>query len=111
MGHHHLSRRELLGSIPVLPATGSLLPPFHAQRPDTKTPAVIKGKLLDGATGQPIAAKIRVVRISASGPAADNVFFPPTAIKTKPVPYYFYAKGTYEIAVPPGRYRVEVVRG
>ncbi|MBI3682442.1 MAG: CehA/McbA family metallohydrolase [Acidobacteria bacterium] len=105
MGHPHVSRREILRSIPVL-AGGTLLRPLEAQKPDTSAPAVIKGKLLDGATGQPIAAKIRVT-LSGSGQA----FFPEGAIRTKPAPHYFYARGGYEIAVPPGRYQIQAVRG
>ena len=112
MGYrHHLSRREILHSIPVL-TTGALLLPLHGQRPDTSTPAVIRGSLVDGATGQPVAAKIRVTN-TASGEAC----FPSHAIKTMPqrtepgVKHYFYARGSYEVAVPPGRYRIEVVRG
>jgi hypothetical protein len=37
---------------------------------------------------------------------------PENAIKTMPDRrHYFYVKGAYEIAVPPGRYRIEAVRG
>jgi hypothetical protein len=73
---------------------------------------VIRGALLDGATGQPAAAKIRVTN-TASGEA----YFPERAIRTMPqrsragVRQYFYARGAYEVAVPPGRYQIEVVRG
>ena len=110
----HLSRREILKSIPVL-TSGSLLLPLsvlRGHRVDTRTPAVIRGSLRDGATGEPVAAKIRVTN-TASGEA----YFPVAAIKTMPqrtspgVKHYFYAKGAYEIAVPPGRYQIEVVRG
>ena len=48
MGHIHLSRREILRSIPVL-GSGALLRPVRGQRPDTKTPGVIRGALRDGA--------------------------------------------------------------
>ena len=115
MGHGpHLSRREILQSIPVL-TTGSLLLPLsvlRGQRPDTRTPAVIRGALVDGATGQPVAAKLRVTN-TASG----EVYFPERAIRTMPqrtgagVRHYFYARGSYEVAVPPGRYQIEAVRG
>jgi hypothetical protein len=110
----HLSRREILKSIPVL-TSGSLLLPLSVlsgERVDTRTPAVIRGSLRDGATGRSIAAKIRVTD-TASGEA----YFPAAAIKTMPqrtspgVKHYFYAKDAYEIAVPPGRYQIEVVRG
>lgn len=111
MGHHHFTRRELLAAIPVLAATGELLQPLHGQSQATVPPAILRGKLLDGATGEPIAAKLRVVRISTSAYGNDEAFFPARSIKTKPTPYYFYARGEYEIAVPPGRYRIEVVRG
>src|SRR5213593_4778957 len=103
MGHIHLSRREIVQAIPFLGA-GALLRPLWGERPDTKAPGVIRGALRDGATGQPVAAKIRVTD-TASGQA----FMPAHAIKTMPqkttpgVRHYFYARGNYEIAVPPGR--------
>jgi hypothetical protein len=112
MGHHHFTRRELLAALPVLAGSGELLHPLSAQNVTAPAPpAILRGKLLDGATGQPIAAKIRVVRISTSAYGNDEPFFPARSIKTKPTPYYFYARGEYEIAVPAGRYRIEVVRG
>ena len=107
----HLSRREIARMIPVL-TSGSLLLPVRADRPDTRTPGIIRGKLLDGVTGQPVAAKIRVTNVFS-----DEAYFPEHAIKTMPqraptgVRHYFYARGSYEVAVPPGRYRIEVVRG
>jgi hypothetical protein len=73
---------------------------------------VIRGTLRDGATGRPIAAKIRVTN-TWSGEA----FLPVSAIKTmpqrtqRPVRHYFYARGAYEVAVPPGVYQIEDVRG
>ena len=59
-----------------------------------------------------VAAKIRVTNVFS-----DEAYFPEHSIKTMPqrapagVRHYFYARGSYEIAVPPGRYRVECVRG
>jgi hypothetical protein len=115
MGHtSHLSRREILQSIPVLGA-GSLLLPLNVlrgQRPDTQTPAIIRGVLRDGATGKPVAAKVRVTETSSG-----ESYMPEHAIRTMPkrtppnVKHYFYARGQYEIALPPGRYQIEVVRG
>jgi hypothetical protein len=115
MGHTpHLSRREILQSIPLL-GSGSLLLPvsvLRGQRPDTSAPAIIRGSLVDGATGQPVAAKIRVVNTNT-----DEVYMPAAAIKTMPkivkrgARRYFYARGSYEVAVTPGRYSIEVVRG
>ena len=111
MGHVHFSRREIVRSIAVL-GSGSRLVPLFGERPDTTTPAVIRGKLLDGATGEPVAAKIRVVNT-----ASNEAYYPEHAIRTMPrrtqpgVKHYFYAKGSYEVAVPPGRYAIEVVRG
>ena len=111
MGHVHRSRREILQSIPLL-GSGALLAPLWGERPDTKTPGVIRGALRDGATGQPVAAKIRVTDM-----ASGRAYMPENAIKTMPqktapgVKHYFYARGKYEIAVPPGRYQIEVVRG
>lgn len=106
MGHTpHLTRRQILASIPVL-SSGTLLAPLRAQRPDTSAPAIIKGRLLDP-HGRPIAAKIRVTESNTG-----EVFMPANAIRTMPDRrHYFYAKGEYEIAVPAGRYRVEAVRG
>jgi hypothetical protein len=111
MGHIHRSRREILQSIPLL-GSGAMLAPLWGDRPDTKTPGVIRGALRDGATGQPVAAKIRVTDM-----ASGRAYLPEHAIKTMPqktapgVKHYFYARGKYEIAVPPGRYQIEVVRG
>jgi hypothetical protein len=112
MGHiPHLSRREILQSIPLL-GSSAMLAPLWGERPDTKTPGVIRGALRDGATGQPVAAKIRVTDM-----ASGRAYMPEHAIKTMPqktapgVKHYFYARGMYEIALPPGRYQIEVVRG
>ena len=111
MGHYtHRTRREILQSISVL-GSGSLLLPLgvlRGQKPDTRTPGVIRGELRDGATGEPVAAKIRVVNT-----ASNEVYMPAGAIKTMPqraassVRHYFYARGKYEVAVPPGRYQIE----
>jgi hypothetical protein len=41
-----------------------------------------------------------------------QAYFPEKAIQTRPERrHYFYARGSYEVAVPPGRYRIEAVRG
>ncbi|MBM3773659.1 MAG: hypothetical protein FJW37_00675 [Acidobacteria bacterium] len=110
MGHHHLSRREILNALPVLGA-GSLLAPLAGQRPDAGAPAVLRGALRDGATGKPVAAKIRVTDV-----LSGEAFLPAGAVRTMPkrapgARHYFYARGAYEIAMPPGRYQIEVVRG
>lgn len=114
MGHTpHLSRREVLQRIALL-GRGALLVPvgMRGQRPDTSAPAIIRGALVDGATNKPVAAKIRVVNTNS-----NEVYLPAGAIRTMPkrtspdVRHYFYARGSYEIAVPPGRYQIEVVRG
>jgi hypothetical protein len=70
MGHIHLSRREILRSVPVL-GSGALLRPVRRQRPDTKTPGVIRGALRDGASGKAVAAKVRVTDM-----ASGEVFMP-----------------------------------
>ena len=107
MGHHaHLSRRDLLRSIPVL-TTGTLLLPLRGQQSATGTPAVIGGSIRDASSGQPVAAKIRVTEVSTG-----QVYMPENSIKTMPDRrHYFYARGQYEVAVPAGRYRIEGVRG
>jgi hypothetical protein len=111
---HNLSRREILNSIWVL-GSGSLLLPLsvlQGEHRNTQAPAVIRGVLRDGATGRPVAAKIRVTN-TWSG----ETFMPASAIKTMPqrtqrsVKHYFYAHGSYEVAVSPGAYQIEVVRG
>jgi hypothetical protein len=111
MGLHHRTRREILNAIPLL-GTGSVLLPLAGQRPYTSAPATIRGRIEDHA-GKPVAAKIRVVE---SGTGRE--YLPANSINTMPprpgnpdIRRYFYAKGNYEVAVPPGRYRIEVVRG
>lgn len=97
--------------IPVV-TFGTLLLPLHADRPDTRTPGVIRGKITDAVTGQPVAAKLRVTNVFSG-----EAYFPEHSIKTMPqrapvgVRHYFYACGSYEITVSPGRYHVECVRG
>jgi hypothetical protein len=67
---------------------------------------------VDGATGDSVAAKIRVIDTNT-----NEAYYPAESIKTMPkitqpgAHRYFYARGAYEVAVPPGRYRIEVVRG
>lgn len=114
MGHHrHFSRREIFERITFLGA-GSLLLPLgglRGEKPDTSAPAIIRGRLSDSA-GRPVPAKVRVVDTATS-----RAYFPERAIRTMPkvegphIRHYFYARGQYEIAVPPGRYSIEVVRG
>jgi hypothetical protein len=101
----------VLNSLVIL-GSDALLHPLHAQRTATTAPAVIKGKLTDAATGEPVPAKIRVVETDGG-----EEFMPAGVIRTMPkrtplgTKHYFYARGSYEIAVPPGRYMIEVVRG
>lgn len=114
MGHHHISRREVLKSIQILTAGSVLLPAcvLFGEPPDTRTPGVIRGSLIDGATGRQTTAKLRVTELTSGEP-----YFPAGSIKTMPqrapvgVKHYFYARNSYEIAVPPGRYKIEAVRG
>src|SRR5258708_19340423 len=115
MGHPpNLSRREILRAIPLL-GPGSLLLPvsvLRGQRPDASAPGIIRGSLVDGATGKPVAEKVRVTDTNT-----NEIYMPAGSIKTMPkitrsgIFRYFYARGAYEVAVPPGRYRIEVVRG
>jgi hypothetical protein len=108
MGHLHRSRRDILNSIVAL-GSGALL---RTLAPDARAAAgpvgVIRGQLRDAASGAPIAAKLRVT-------SGGEEFFPEHAIRTMPRDagkrHYFYARGSYEIALPPGRYDIEVVRG
>ena len=110
MGYRpHLSRREILNSIPLL-TRGAVLLPLNGQ-PAPQPKGVIRGALRDGATDRPIAAKLRVTNV-----ATGDVYMPDSCIRTMPKRSpggvrYFYARGAYEVAVPPGRYRIEVVRG
>jgi len=72
-----------------------MLAPLWGERPDTKTPGVIRGALRDGATGLPVAAKIRVTDMPA------GAYMPEHAIKTMPqkaapgVKHYFYPRGKW----------------
>jgi hypothetical protein len=110
MGHSaRLSRREILETIPIL-SCGALLLPSRGEA-QTGAAGVIHGALRDGASGKPVAAKIRVT-------AADSgeAYMPASCIRSMPKRNdtnvrYFYARGAYEVAVPPGRYQIEVVRG
>src|SRR5262245_4832844 len=97
MGHTlHLSRRELLDTIRMVGSAGAILLPLRGEKPDTSAKAVIRGSLRDGATGRPVAAKLRVTSTNSG-----QVYMPSGAIKTMPDRrHYFYARGSYEVAVP-----------
>jgi hypothetical protein len=105
----HLSRRDILNSIPLL-AAGSLLLPLRGEaRPAVN--GIVRGAVRDSASGQPVAAKMRV-----TDAATGQAFMPAACVKTMPKESrsglrYFYVRGAYELAVPPGRYEIEVVRG
>jgi hypothetical protein len=105
----HLSRREILASVPVL-AGGAPLVALQGQT-STAPHGTIRGVLRDKTTGEPVAVKMRI-----TDAATGQSYFPPSCIKTMPkrTPSgirYFYAREGYEVAVPPGRYQIEVVRG
>ena len=55
----HLSRREILNSIPIL-ASGSLLLPLSGASFRAPASGVIRGSLREEATGKSVAAKLRV---------------------------------------------------
>lgn len=106
----HLSRREILNSIPIL-APGSLLLPLGGASFRAPASGVIRGSLRDEATGKSVAAKLRVTD-ATSGEA----YMPASCIRTMPKQTktevrYFYARGDYEVAAAPGRYQIEAVRG
>ncbi len=114
MGQHHdHSRRDIARGIAVLTGGTALVPMsvLRGNAPDSSPRAIIRGKLED-ADGRPVAAKIRVTESSTG-----ETFLPPDAIHTMQqrlapgILSYFYARGSYEIAVPPGRYLIEAVRG
>src|SRR5262245_25820328 len=106
MGHRHLSRRDVLESIVALGSGGLLQALGPGARAAAGAVGVIRGQLRDAATGAPVAAKLRVT-------SGGQEFFPEHAIRTMPRDavagrrHYFYARGSYEIAVPPGRYDIE----
>ncbi len=111
MGYNYLSRREVLQSIPVL-SGASLLRPASGHPAQDLPKGTLRGTLVDGATGKPVPAKIRVTNL-----ASNEVYLPAGAVKTMPKKSrsdrgrYFYARGSFEVALEPGRYRVEAVRG
>lgn len=111
MGDRHLSRRELLDAIPILGGGGVLLP-FLARSAWADPPlGVLRGTLRDDATGKPVSAKMRITDAATGEP-----YLPASCIKSMPKRSqsgvrYFYVRDGYEVAVPAGRYQVEVVRG
>jgi hypothetical protein len=111
MGRNHLSRREVLNSIALL-GSGSLLLParvLYGGSADSRATGVIRGALLDQVTNQGVPAKICVTSLESG----ENMF-PASSIKTMPKrapKRFFYARGSYEIAVPTGMYQIEAVRG
>jgi hypothetical protein len=115
MGHTpHPSRREILRSIWGAGSGGLLLPwtVLRGQSADPRPPGVIRGRILDGATGNPVPAKLRVINTeSGQVHLAERAIRTMPKRSTRPTRQYFYARGSYEIAVPPGRYRIEAVRG
>jgi len=114
MAHVYLSRREIVRSIPVLSGYCLLAPYGVLQaRPAGESPTgLIRGNLFDAVSGERAAAKIRVTNLQS-----NQVYLPPGAPKTMPkqpksrTGRYFYARGSFEAALPAGRYRIEVVRG
>src|SRR3954470_16651078 len=111
MGDRHLTRRELLDAIPILGRGGVLLPLLARSARAAPPHGILRGTLRDEATGQPVSAKMRVTDAATGEP-----YLPASCIKSMPRRppsgvRYFYVHDGYEIAVPAGRYRVEVVRG
>src|SRR5436305_10089569 len=111
MGHRHLSRRELFDQIPILRSGVVLLPFFARSGQAAPLNGILRGTLRDEATGKPISVKMRVIDAATGEP-----YLPASCIKSMPKRSqsgvrYFYVRDGYEIAVPAGRYQVEVVRG
>jgi len=113
MGYQYLSRREILQGIPVLSGWSVLAAEEGPRGPAEDLPkGTLRGRLLDGASGQPVPAKIRVTNL-----ASQQVYLPDGTIKTMPKKprsgkgRYFYARGAFEVALPAGKYQLEVVRG
>jgi len=115
MGEHsHLSRRQILDSIVALGRGCALIPLTRLGRQNAPEQAkgVVRGSIKDGASGALTSAKLRV-----TSPASGEVFWPEHSVKTMPSQprqggrRYFYVRGEYEIALPPGRYEIEGVRG
>lgn len=112
MGDIRISRREILGSIAVV-QSGSLLPwrVFAGEPAVRAATAVIRGEVRDAVSGTPVAAKVRV-----TDAATGEAYMPAHCIRSMPKKTqtgvrYFYVSGAFEVAVPPGRYRIEAVRG
>jgi len=112
MGYQYLTRREILQGIAVLSGCGVLAAEGPRWPAEDLPKGTLRGRLLDEASGQPVAAKIRVTNL-----VSHQVYLPAGTVKTMPKQprskrgRYFYARGSFEVALPPGRYRVEVVRG
>lgn len=84
-----------------------MLAPLTGQQRQSYPRAVIRGTVTEKGTGKPVAAKLRITESNR-----NQIFVPENAVKTMPDRrHYFYARGSYEVALPAGRYRVEAVRG
>ena len=110
MGYsRHLSRREMLESIPIL-GRGAVLVPLFGAVGRGEPMGTLRGRLIEASTGHPTAVKMCVTAVGGAP------FMPAQCVRSMPKPSrsglrYFYARHDYELALPPGRYRVEVVRG
>lgn len=110
MGHVHWSRRDVLESIAAC-GKGTLLAPLFRGAP-LQPAGALRGSVLDGGSGRETAAKMRV-----TDAVSGTEFWPERAIRTMPQTprkggkRYFYVNGEYELALPSGQYKVEVVRG
>ena len=78
----------------------------HDFRINQRITANVKGSIIDKATGEPVPARVQVLTSQGRFPHPDGAI-----LKEGSGDPFFYAEGTFEVAVPRGRTRVTVERG